>query len=202
MQIFLLDFSSIPAEALEALWAGLPPVRKQGAPKNECALAAHVLGFYLARHAVLQLGERADAVQWRVAKGGKPYFADSSVQFSLSHSAPLLALAASKNTPVGLDIEKIRPHGAGFAARWFSAEEQALIAKANDRDAALVTLWTKKEAVAKCSGRGLAFAPQAIDTSHTASTLLCVQGARFALSATPAEVLPTPIWVSLQELQP
>lgn len=201
MQIFLTSTASLPPQALDAMKKALPPERLAACGKCEQRTAARVLGYFLARYAVLQLQPGADVTQWAVAPNGKPCFTGCGCHFSLSYAEPLVAVAISLSHPVGVDIERVRPRPAGFAARWFSADEAEAIAHAEDKEAALALLWTKKEAAGKKSGTGLAFCPAQIDVSHTASRIVELDGARYALAAT-ADALPAPKWVDPLHLVP
>jgi 4'-phosphopantetheinyl transferase len=78
--------------------------------------------------------------------GAKPHFSERSPDFSLSHSGEFTAVAVSE-TPVGLDIEKLRPIDAAAVSRRFFGKEIA------DR-AAFFSEWTKREAAIKRDGYG------------------------------------------------
>ena len=88
--------------------------------------------------------------------GGKPYFPDSSLFFSLSH-ADGLALSALSDTSVGVDVEWIDSSRNidRILSRFFTAQEQSEILEADDKALSFYSLWTKKEAYAKLTGEGL-----------------------------------------------
>ena len=200
MQVFLCSTHNVTGEKLDALLEKLPPERAALCQKGDGA--AHGVGFLLVAHAAKHLDPNADTSRWIIEPGGKPHLPGDTVHFSLSHAGALIAVAVSKTHPVGVDIEKIRPHREGFAARWFSLAEQAEIAAAKDPDVAMTLLWTKKEAAAKKCGTGLRFDLSRIDVAHTASSLLELDGLRYALSLAPAEEIATPIWIELEDLTP
>lgn len=88
-------------------------------------------------------------------EGGKPFFPDRpDCCFSISHSGSA-ALCAVDEKPVGADAERVRPHPPGLARRICGDEELAWLAAQEDRDRALVVLWTGKESMVKCTGTGL-----------------------------------------------
>jgi 4'-phosphopantetheinyl transferase len=77
---------------------------------------------------------------------------------SLSHRAGIGACAiAPSNTLLGCDLEVVEPHSNGFAADYFTAEEQALVAKSPgpDRSRLLALLWSTKESALKAVREGL-----------------------------------------------
>ena len=86
---------------------------------------------------------------------GKPFFpAFPQYHFSLSHSGSC-ALCAVDETPVGADIEVLRPHHPKLAERICSPEQMDWLDKQPDRARALLQLWTAKESRVKYTGSGL-----------------------------------------------
>lgn len=89
---------------------------------------------------------------------GRPFFdAQDAPFFSLSHSGGLAA-AAIGDTQVGIDVQvhDKRLSVQKLAARWFSEEEQQSLADAEYAADTFFELWTKKEALGKYLGVGLA----------------------------------------------
>lgn len=87
---------------------------------------------------------------------GKPFFPDRpQLHFNLSHSGSF-ALCALDDSPVGVDIETVRPHHPRLAERICSPAELAWLGAQADPQGALLSLWTKKEARVKQDGCGLA----------------------------------------------
>ena len=95
---------------------------------------------------------------------GKPFLANSPLkdrlEFNLAHSHELIVLAFSLNSRVGIDLEfqRTMPRARQIAGRFFSDREK----KELDRvptphlEEAFFNCWTRKEALAKATGRGLA----------------------------------------------
>jgi len=84
----------------------------------------------------------------------------TALQFNLSHTRNRVLLAVTQDAPVGVDIEFIRPDlaAADLANRFFSPAESAAIAAVgpDDRQRAFFACWTRKEALFKATGRGIA----------------------------------------------
>ncbi len=77
---------------------------------------------------------------------------------SLSHRAGRAACAvAIFGEEMGCDLEVAEPRSDAFVADYFTAEEQALVARASatDRDRLLALLWSAKESALKALGAGL-----------------------------------------------
>lgn len=97
-------------------------------------------------------------------QNGKPYFAGDKVFVSVTHSKDTLIIALDKKN-FGIDCEKIANHNVnGISSRFFLENEQLLIADAEDKLLAFLTIWTKKEAYIKCLGETFALLPR-IDTT-------------------------------------
>jgi len=88
--------------------------------------------------------------------GGKPWFPGRpEIHFNLSHSAGL-CLCAVGDAPVGVDVEVLAPRSGGLARRALSEEEYRWYAGRGGRLEDFYTLWTRKEALAKYTGQGIA----------------------------------------------
>jgi len=119
------------------------------------ARAAQSLGALLALSHMI--GNTAFSI--RRTPEGKPYFdSQSTPAFSLAHTEELAvaALGEPSEGNVGVDIELLRrfPDKERIAARFFTADEQAVLA-ASPTEEAFFQLWTAKEATAKMRGLGL-----------------------------------------------
>jgi len=96
---------------------------------------------------------------------GKPYFAHSSVHFSITHTKHHVFCALS-DRPVGIDAEEIdRKIDLRLADKILSPAEKCRYEAAEDKQKALLTFWVLKEAAAKCSGEGLRGYPNHTDFS-------------------------------------
>lgn len=108
---------------------------------------------------------------------GKPRIADTSehVCFSLSHTGDLALLAVAAGREVGIDVEAAGrdvDHD-GIVAAYFSAPERArLEALPEERRAkAFIRWWSRKEAVSKAVGLGLALPLDGVDTSWSGPSM-------------------------------
>ncbi|MFA5983115.1 MAG: 4'-phosphopantetheinyl transferase superfamily protein [Methylococcaceae bacterium] len=95
------------------------------------------------------------------AEYGKPYLADfPELAFNLSHTANDLVIAVGLHCQLGIDIEHYLPR-ANLAAlvKKFFADEEAAYWQAlpeTEQTQAFYQFWTRKEALVKASGRGIA----------------------------------------------
>ena len=100
-----------------------------------------------------------------IAPGGKPYFAGSALQFSITHTRSHVFCVLGQ-VPVGIDAEeltrRVRPE---LSRKILSAGEYARYLQAPDRNRALLTFWVLKEAAVKCTGQGLRGYPNETDFS-------------------------------------
>ena len=96
---------------------------------------------------------------------GKPYFPDSNLHFSISHT-PKHAFCVLSEHNVGIDAEEQdRNINLRLADRILSPAEKAQYEAAPDPRTALLTFWVLKEAAAKLSGEGLRGYPNHTDFS-------------------------------------
>ena len=90
-----------------------------------------------------------------VTDRGKPYFADSSWHFSISHTHRHAFCALAMHN-VGIDAEELdRDINLRLAEKILSPVEKTQYESAADKRKALLTFWVLKEASAKLSGEGL-----------------------------------------------
>lgn len=92
---------------------------------------------------------------------GKPYLRDfPEWYFNLSHSGEKMLLAISHKTPVGIDIEFIKKRSSldDVVKRCFTISEQNywFDLPKNEQLSVFYDFWTRKEAVVKGIGRGIA----------------------------------------------
>ena len=101
----------------------------------------------------------------RRTQRGKPYFADSPLHFSISHTKKHVFCALS-DRPIGIDAEEAdRDIRLALAEKILSPGELEQFRKSHDPRQALLRFWVLKEAAAKCSGEGLRGYPNHTDFS-------------------------------------
>ena len=100
-----------------------------------------------------------------IADRGKPYFADGSLHFSISHTKRRVFCVIS-DKPVGIDAEETdRDIDLQLADKILSENEKRRYEAALDKRQTLLRFWVLKEAAAKCSGEGLQLWPNHTDFS-------------------------------------
>jgi phosphopantetheinyl transferase len=96
-------------------------------------------------------------------KLGKPYFIESDLHFSITHTDHHVFCALSER-PIGIDAEEItRALKPALAEKLLSPEEKAQFDAAADQQKALLTFWVLKEAEAKRTGKGIGLHPRHTD---------------------------------------
>ncbi len=98
-------------------------------------------------------------VRYRLNPFGKPELEtnDRMISFSLSHTATHALLAVVQGSPVGADIERVRPITPDVATANFSAAEMLILNQISGEGwlRGFYRCWTRKEAVLKAEGVGL-----------------------------------------------
>jgi len=113
-----------------------------------CVAAGYLLYRVLAKR-----GIDAAKASYRFGEFGKPYLADNSFFFSLSHAGNVAMCAISDTLEVGCDVEchvnlKIAP-------RFFAPPEIEELQTSNSPEETFLRIWTLKESFIKLSGKGL-----------------------------------------------
>lgn len=94
---------------------------------------------------------------------GKPYLKDSPLYFNLSHSNDYIALVFSTNSPVGIDVEKVRPEirKESLVRHFFHPDEATEFSSLSEdaKEEFLFRRWTIREAFLKGLGTGLTLSP-------------------------------------------
>ncbi len=144
----------------------LTPAEQARADRFLVADAAH--RFVLARARLRQLlavhlGQEPAAIVLGSGPHGKPMLlerAGGGLEFNISHSGDSILLAVTHRRSVGVDVETVRSDldVQALSRRFLAPEEQEAIAvgSAADQLAAFYRCWTRKEALLKALGTGLA----------------------------------------------
>ena len=97
---------------------------------------------------------------------GRPYLADSAVDFNITHTDKAVFCAIERTSGwgsapaprVGIDAEEMSGRGqlrtSDLARRWFSEDEQASFF-ADPTKECFLRIWTRKEALVKWTGEGM-----------------------------------------------
>lgn len=111
-----------------------------------------------------------------IAGRGKPYFENSPLHFSISHTK-YHAFCALAECPVGIDAEEMdRSISPRLAEKILSPAEKERYAAAPDRQTALLRLWVLKEAAVKLTGDGLQGYPNHTDFSPDDPRIQIIDG--------------------------
>lgn len=127
-----------------------------GQIKNPLQAFNTSVGRILLARALVLIGQHEKMDMLQYGRYGKPFFPNSMVRFSISHTAGAVLCAISMEGSLGIDIERRRKIPTHRFKRFFSQEELAFI---GDDEQRFVDLWSRKEALLKADGRGLAMHP-------------------------------------------
>jgi 4'-phosphopantetheinyl transferase len=108
-------------------------------------------------------------VEFRYGRNGKPEIATLPIHFNLSHAGDVGVFAFTQTAPVGIDLEQVQvlPEMADIARLNFSRREadSILALPAQEQAKAFFHCWTRKEALVKAVGEGLAMALSSFSVS-------------------------------------
>ena len=86
---------------------------------------------------------------------GKPYYKNSDFNFNISHSGKYVVCAGSNQSPIGVDVEEIKPINIEDFREQFHPDELKEIIGSSNPLTSFYQFWTKKESVIKADGKGL-----------------------------------------------
>jgi phosphopantetheinyl transferase len=151
-------------------WADLDAAPAAGRDGDPPALRRR-----LARRAILRevlsryLDCRPDEIVLSRTGAGRPEldWPRSDLRFSVASSGATALFAVTREGAIGVDVERAR-HSAGLnrtAHLFLTPDEGRMVAgvEPDRRDAALLRLWTLKEALAKAMGTGLSIEPAELE---------------------------------------
>ncbi|MGH3240588.1 MAG: 4'-phosphopantetheinyl transferase family protein [Spirillospora sp.] len=135
--------------------------------------ARFVTGRFLARTALAEAtGLAAEDIRFTTdcphcgGSHGKPRLPGSAVDFSLSHSGDRVVIVLVEGAEVGVDVEREGDRDIDrLAEAVLAAPERAALASMDDRRRGFHRYWTRKEALLKATGHGLAAPMTAIHVS-------------------------------------
>ncbi len=166
----------MPADELAGLALLLSPDEKARAARFHSA--AHACRF-VAAHARLRqqlaalLSVEPGEIRFAAGPHGKPglaaEFAETGLEFNLSHSGPMALIGWAWRRAIGVDIELWRRTSdeAALVRRYFSACEIAAYEalEPEQRLHSFFDCWTRKEAYVKAVGRGLGLPLDSFDVT-------------------------------------
>lgn len=121
------------------------------------------------------LGVDACEVRLGNTSAGQPYIPGTQLATSLSHSGSWVAIAVCAAETVGVDIERSPSHMTltELMPSFCTPEEMAEVMPLHPllRESALLSLWTRKEALLKAFGTGLAEEPSRMKATTTAPVM-------------------------------
>jgi 4'-phosphopantetheinyl transferase len=120
----------------------------------------------------LATGTPAGEIEIHVGASGKPFLAgktrSSEIQFNVSHTDALALIAITRGQAIGIDVESLgRSVNSRLAEDYFSARERDAIASLPSAQvpASFFACWTRKEAVLKATGTGIAHGLDSFDVA-------------------------------------
>ncbi len=161
--------------------------------------ARFVLGRGLLRNCLGRyLGQTPETIELAYTDRGRPILPrDETIQFSISHTHDLVAVALTSGARIGIDLESVQPHGdlLELARRIFSEDDlhtfQAL--PGSEAPAAFFRAWTRKEAYLKARGEGIADGLRQVSVSFGPEQTGSIKDARDESAARTWRLLALPV---------
>ncbi len=151
------DIEGFSAEELVQSIENLPPQRREAALryKHELGRKQCVLAYNLLCKALEKEYGITEKPVFEYGEHGKPsIIGHADIHFNLSHCKTAVACAVS-DTPIGIDIESIRPVKENVVRYAMNDDEVRQIYDSDNPDLEFTKLWTKKESLQKLTGEGI-----------------------------------------------
>ena len=149
------DISTIDPEYFESVMANVPADRTARAKRvmnadmRRCILASYVLCKRMLSDAGVA------SFDFDLDEYGKPILVPfCGIHFNLSYSGTIASCCIA-DSEIGVDVERIGRIELSVARRFFHRNEYDEIIGCDNPDMAAARLWTIKESLAKCIGKGL-----------------------------------------------
>ena len=144
---------------------------RSGRPRSRCITSRGLLRTLLASY----LGCEPREIRFSYGTNGKPYLEESvdtmDLSFNVSHSSDAVMYAFARGDEIGVDLERVQPFVGmeHVVRRFFCPQEQKVFRRTapGKRVRAFYDCWTRKEALLKASGDGLARSLASFDVSRT-----------------------------------
>jgi len=150
-----LKLSSLPIQVQQSIGRYVEPTDKLLRLAGKLLLQEMIKELAIGNSALL------NELSWY--KKGKPHL-NGHVFFSLSYAKDMAICAASLESEIGIDIEKIMAIDKHLFRDYFTQQEWTSIASSKEELVAFYDYWTRKEAIVKLQGQGLESALSKIDT--------------------------------------
>ena len=111
--------------------------------------------YLLLRKMCAEIGADISGHEIMTGRYGKPYLPDfPAIEFSLTHCRNCIGCSVSKHS-IGIDAEEIIHLNPDIVHGIFTSSEIKAIEASKSPEDEMTRIWTVKEAVGKCSGKGL-----------------------------------------------
>ncbi len=158
MKVFLRDdIANLDQQDTEPLLLQLPAWRRESALRfrHPAGRIENAAAFLLLQDALCHEYGIRDIPPFDYDANGKPFLsAYPDLYFNLSHCRNAVVCALG-DSPVGVDVERIRCVGDSLVRYTMNAAEQEQIHAASSPERMFTRLWTRKEAVLKFTGQGV-----------------------------------------------
>lgn len=180
LQIIVLETSGIAYSEVEEYLRYLPRGRRAavlGKISDRDRVESLAAGLLVRAELSAKTGIAPKNMSFRKGRHGKPYLAESGVQFSLSRTMGAVCLAISDGTEdIGVDIERRdRPVSRQLKSRVLAFNELSQVYTNED----LIRIWVKKESFLKRVGIGTVSDMKMADTTLLPDTYIYECGSFF-----------------------
>jgi 4'-phosphopantetheinyl transferase len=174
--LWLLDINQLTAAHYAEAERIMSDSEQERAQKFIRGKEAYIASRWLLRKVLARYtGSAPEAVTLLRSNRGKPFLAQSNIQFSLSHSSHWALLAVGDALLIGADIEEVKTTRdlTGIAESYYHHNEFTRLQGLDTATQAdyFYRLWTLKEAFFKATGSGISAGLDKIEFTLTANNI-------------------------------
>lgn len=161
MKVYLADASLlVSGDAFNKFYNEMPPGRRAKIDRcrNDKDKRLSLCAGILLKKALEDIGRSELIEEIVISEKGRPGFAkETGIDFNLSHSGDM-AMCVIAHSPVGCDIQLMKPTDGKIAGRHFTEAEKNYVFEMEDPEIIsdrFYRIWVMKEAYTKLSGEGI-----------------------------------------------
>lgn len=195
-------------KALEFITGYIPPQRINKANRYLRSIDRNnsIISYFLLIYGLLKDYGIHNIPRIAVGRYGKPYFENSGISFSISHSDSGVCCGIS-DCGIGADIQDINIDFEGLTDMVMSQKERDIIIHSDEPAFEFVRFWTLKESICKYHGTGINDDLKKIDFSgfednvfmHSGLMFRSEKYSKFCVSACSENISPTFITKTLEQ---
>jgi len=156
IEVYILNIEEVSTEKYHSFYLQLPaPMQKEVSKYSLEKDKYRTLGGKILLEHYLKKNTAFTLFNIKRTSYNKPYIPNSTINFNISHSSNYVVLAITQSNILGIDIEDMSYEiNLNDFQKVLTDDEYHHIKGSNNYKREFYSIWTKKEAILKCEGKG------------------------------------------------